>query len=107
LLSLPRLLRLGLDDLPGVPVPYLQADPERVARWRARLADLPPARLRVGVVWQGNPRFRGDRLRSFHVTHLGPLANLGGVQLISLQCGPGADQMGDWGRRMGVIDLGP
>ena len=51
LLSLPRLLG-GL----GAPVPYLAAEPERVAKWRDRVG---AQGLRVGIAWQGNPASAG------------------------------------------------
>jgi hypothetical protein len=47
LMSLPLVLGLRLADLP-VRTAYLRADPDRLAFWRARLADLP--RPRVGLV---------------------------------------------------------
>src|SRR5207249_3657292 len=61
LLSLPAILGTTLDTVPA-DVPYLFARPERVERWRR---DLGPAEgLRVGIAWQGNPDYRGDRYRS-------------------------------------------
>ena len=51
LLSLPLAFGTTLDSVPAT-VPYLHADPARVARWRERLG--PPVRPRVGVVWSGS-----------------------------------------------------
>lgn len=100
MMSLP--LALGLRRATDIPstVPYLRADPARVAAWRARVADLPGRR--VGVVWAGNPeRMRMDRRRSVTVAALAPLAAVPGVSLVSLQKGPAAGQlppgmMADW-----------
>src|SRR5262249_3183609 len=39
--------------------------------------------------------------------HFGPLTNIPGVRLISLQKGPGEDQLAEWGDRLGVVRLGP
>jgi hypothetical protein len=64
------------------------------------------AGLKVGVVWQGNPRFDWDRWRSFPLTCLAPLAAVAGVSLVSLQKGPGAEQLRDLRGRFAVADLG-
>src|SRR5439155_15380562 len=75
LMSLPGLLKLTDADLPAARVPYLHPEPERVGRWRERVARLTEgARLRVGIGWQGNPRFKADRFRSILLVHFGPLA---------------------------------
>ncbi len=53
LLSLPAAFGTTLDTIPAT-VPYLHADPARVAAWRARLASQPGRH--IGLVWAGNPR---------------------------------------------------
>ncbi len=63
-------------------------------------------RFRVGIAWQGNPRYRRDRLRSFRLAQLEPLAALSGVRLFSIQKGPGVDQISELGGRFEVLDLG-
>jgi tetratricopeptide (TPR) repeat protein len=106
LLSLP--LELGTDAA-TIPAPgaYLAAEPQRLERWRARLAALPG--LRVGIAWQGNlavEQLIWARGRSMPLAQLAPLAQLPGVSLISLQKGEGAQQIRtvDFGSR--IIDLG-
>src|SRR5205807_3515603 len=74
-------------------------------RWRERLRPVPG--FKVGVTWQGNPRHKWDRHRSFPLALLEPLARVEGVSLISLQKGPGAEQVGLPDDRFPVIDLGP
>jgi tetratricopeptide (TPR) repeat protein len=89
ILSLPLAFGTELATIPASQ-PYLHADPEQVATWRARLADLGDA-TRVGVVWAGNPRLMlpaaaaVNRRRSIPVDALAPLFEHGGVQLFSLQ----------------------
>jgi Flp pilus assembly protein TadD len=80
--DLPRLLGMDLPDLPGR-VPYLAADPDAVARWRARLAGLPGRR--VGIAWAGNPLFPADARRSLPAPALTALADVPGVSFVSLQ----------------------
>jgi tetratricopeptide (TPR) repeat protein len=90
LLSLPGLFGTTLDSVPA-DVPYIFAEEARREGWRAELAHLPSG-LRVGIVWQGNPRHRDDRNRSLSLRSFEPLSRLTGVRLVSLQAGPGAEQ---------------
>lgn len=91
LLSLPRLFDTRVDTVPA-PTPYLQAAPERLARWAPRLP-APGAGLRVGLAWKGNPRFENDADRSLaSLALLAPLAEVPGVQFVSLQKGAGEDE---------------
>jgi tetratricopeptide (TPR) repeat protein len=101
LLSLPGLFGTTLESVPAA-VPYLAAEPERVATWRSRLESI--GGFRIGVCWQGNRFLRGDRHRSFPLACLEPLAAVPGVRLVSLQKGPGADQLKT--ARFAVADLG-
>ena len=83
ILSLPRAFATTEETIPGT-VPYLRADPVRMAHWRARVAELPG--LRVGIVWAGNPRdLTLDRRRSIPLDVLAPLAGMAGVSFVSLQ----------------------
>jgi hypothetical protein len=90
LMHLPRALGIGPQGF--VPrMPYLAAEPERIARWRARLG---AHGLRIGIVWQGNPDPRVDQGRSAPLAAFAALAAIPGVRLISLQKGPGQAQIG-------------
>lgn len=83
LLSLPALLGASQSDIPGSGG-YLQADPERVAVWRERLASIQG--LRVGVAWSGNPSQPVNRLRACPPAPLlAALGSVPGVTLFSLQ----------------------
>lgn len=106
LLSLPLALQTELDTIPTT-VPYLAADPARVASWRARLEGVPG--LRVGIAWQGNVAVEHliwARGRSMPFAELAALAHLPGVSLISLQKGPGSEQIREvpFGER--IVSLG-
>src|SRR5947209_14873764 len=41
--------------------------------------------FKIGITWQGNPRYRLDRHRSIPLTEFAPLAALPNVQLFSLR----------------------
>jgi tetratricopeptide (TPR) repeat protein len=102
LLSLPRIFRTVLETIPA-PVPYLTPDPERVTRWQARLRSLPG--LKLGIAWQGNREFRGDRQRSLALRFFAPLATLPGVTLVSLQKGEGCQQVDEVSEQFFVHNL--
>ncbi|MGO9388726.1 tetratricopeptide repeat protein [Rhodoblastus sp.] len=81
--SLPRACFTRMDTIPS-PIPYLRAEPERVALWRERLAG---AGLKIGLCWRGNIDFRVDPRRSIPPESLLPLTKLEGISLFSLQKG--------------------
>jgi tetratricopeptide (TPR) repeat protein len=89
MMSLPLAMGTTLETIPA-PVRYLHADAAGVAAWRHRLAAR-PGRLRVGLVWAGNPRPESwhlaavDRRRSIPPALLAPLFEVEGVVLVGLQ----------------------
>jgi hypothetical protein len=87
-MNLPMALALQMSDLPGR-VPYLQADPELVAKWRERLSCM--TRPLVALGWAGAPWYGQDRKRSLSLARLAPLASAG-VTFVSIQKGPKASQ---------------
>jgi tetratricopeptide (TPR) repeat protein len=101
LLSLPRVLRTRIDSIPAA-IPYLRPDPDRVAKWRERLGA--QGRL-LGIRWQGSTR-RVDIGRSFPLRQFAVLADIPGVRLVSLQKGPGSEQLLSLPPQMRVEDLG-
>jgi tetratricopeptide (TPR) repeat protein len=106
LLSLPLAWGTDLATIPAG-VPYLEAEPQRVARWAARLQAV--SGLRVGISWQGNlvvEQLMWARGRSMPLAELAPLAQIPGVSLVSLQKGPGSEQLRDVTFRDRVLDLG-
>ena len=102
LLSLPRLLGTTLQRIPAGE-PYLFPDERLVDEWRGKL----PAgdSLKIGIAWQDNPRYAGDRERSIPLESFLPLAGIAGVELVSLQTGPGASQLDELSDRTKVIAL--
>ena len=90
LLSLPGVFRTTLDTIP-CNVPYLHAKTDLVSHWRGKLplSDC----FKIGIAWQGNLANPTDRQRSIPLRFFERLAQVEGVQLISLQKGSGADQL--------------
>ncbi len=103
LMSLPYIL--GTNSEAAIPreVPYLVADPERVAKWGARLGN---EGFKVGISWQGNSDYPGDQFRSIPLKRFAPLADVPGVRLISMQALWGTEQLDDLPAGMTVETLG-
>ena len=76
-------------------IPYLSADGDRVVKWRRELRGTAGTPLNVGVVWQGNPGQWQDRKRSIPLADFAPLAEQPRVRLLSLQVGPGREQLAE------------
>ncbi len=83
--SLPYLFGVRPDTIPA-PIPYLKADPARIAYWAERFqAQLPAGVRRIGLAWTGRPTHPNDRRRSVPLAQLLPLADLGPAVFVSLQ----------------------
>lgn len=105
-LSIPFHCRTRLDSIPAA-LPYLAADPDRVRAWSAAMGDGPPASLRVGLVWKGNPRFENDADRSLPgLATLAPLGAIPGTRFFSLQKGAGEDEAASPPAGLVLVDLG-
>jgi tetratricopeptide (TPR) repeat protein len=100
LLSLPLLFEITLDNLP-TKMPYVAVDPKSIENWRKKLAR--KNGLYIGIVWQGSQNQNAD-LRSTKFKHFGNLARLEGVHLVSLQVGPGSEQLAE--ESFPIIDMG-
>jgi hypothetical protein len=108
LLRLPGIFGTTVETVPAN-VPYLRAAAELVGKWKLRMSNVecrmsrkaaPTFDIRrsisaffVGIAWQGNPKFTGDRQRSVPLGQFAGLAEIEGVSLISLQKGPGEEQL--------------
>jgi tetratricopeptide (TPR) repeat protein len=84
ILRLPSALATDLTSIPA-PIPYLRAQPERIERWRSRLES--PARLRVGIVWAGNPDFVYSGRRACGLDDFAALSEIDDVAWFGLQKG--------------------
>jgi Tfp pilus assembly protein PilF len=95
LLSLPRAFGTTASTIPA-DVPYLAPRTDSVATWRDRMGE--PAGGRIGIRWQGSTGSI-DRGRSFALREFAPVAAIDGLELLSLQKGPGSEQLDlprDW-----------
>jgi tetratricopeptide (TPR) repeat protein len=102
LLELPAILGDTIETIPAA-VPYLRADPTRVAHWRARLKH--DRAFKIGIAWHGNPNQKDGLIRRCALRDMAPIWSLPGVAVYSLQVGAGREEISA-GDRLPVIDLG-
>ncbi len=103
LLDIPFVLGTRRSSIPA-DVPYLKADPALAEAWGRKL-DPRTGRLRVGLVWAGQPLNIRDGERSIAFSMLAPLVRTTGVTFYSLQTGDAASQAKHPPRGMELIDL--
>ncbi|MFZ6849294.1 tetratricopeptide repeat protein [Undibacterium sp. RuRC25W] len=90
LISLPFLCGTRLESIPAH-IPYLRADPEKIASFSSLFSD---KTFKVGLVWQGNTLFENNDDRSIpQLAMLSPVLELDGMEFISLQKGAGESQI--------------
>jgi Flp pilus assembly protein TadD len=107
LLSIPSVLGFN-PSRESAPASYLSADPNRIAAWRQRVDVLRSnnAALRIGLSWQGDPKFPADRCRSIPLAQLAPLLDQPRCQFASLQRGFGVEQLAALERSDRIINFG-
>lgn len=76
------------------PAPHLVSNPDLDKVWKARVNEQWDGKsTKVGIVWAGDPRHGNDHARSIPLTKFLTLQQVEGVQLFSLQAGPGLRQL--------------
>jgi tetratricopeptide (TPR) repeat protein len=101
-MSLPLAFGTRLDTIPA-PTSYLPRPAEvRVQAWESRLG--PRNRLRVGLVWSGNPRHRNDHNRSLALRTLTRILDVDAA-FVSLQKDPRPADKATLIERSDIVDL--
>ena len=101
LLSLPQRLGITLDTIPAR-TPYLRPPASRCAVLPNGPRD---TRLKVGLVWRGNPQHQNDRQRSLPLASLEPLFAVPDVAFYNLQVAPGPQFVGEAASQPTLIPL--
>lgn len=104
LLSLPHVFATRLDTIPSQ-VPYLAADPARMAYWRDKLPEGP----RIGIAWSGTRSFAWSAQRSIALTALAPLlarTRDGAPRFVSLQRDVTATDEAQLRERLNIMHFG-
>ncbi|MDN5925250.1 MAG: tetratricopeptide repeat-containing glycosyltransferase family protein [Xanthomonadales bacterium] len=97
LLSLPRALGIGMQNIPAA-VPYLHVPP------RTLVPELTGDEFKVGLVWAGSPTQKDNHLRSCPLEQRLSLTDLPGVKFYSLQK-PLLEGQAELLAKHGVVDL--
>jgi hypothetical protein len=104
--SLPQIFDTQLETIPAASIPYLKADPQKVARASARIrAAVGDGVLKVGIAWAGRPSHPNDRARTLRWSQLLPLTRIPGVALIALQKEIPAADRAEFPAGLGALDL--
>lgn len=82
ILSLPKTFGTTLNNIP-TGIPYLNADPVLQIGWEEKIKK--DKRLRIGIVWAGNPTHPSDYKRSSSLSCFKPLFRIKGTAWFSLQ----------------------
>jgi len=104
--SVGRLFRNQASDFPGKP--YLRPGDEARARWRDRVGPR-RGRLRVGLSWRGGIEATRIAQRSLSLDQLAPILDIPDCEVVSLQYGEVADEVGRFnlGREQPLRLFGP
>ena len=101
MMSLPHFLKIAEDLIP--PASRMEIDLEQ----GPVLPAIEQAKIKVGIVWAGNPVQVNDHNRSMSLQQLAPLLDLDGIQFYSLQIGERAKDITLLGYQDRIIDLSP
>src|SRR5262249_55581472 len=100
--SLPFVFKTTLATIPAA-APYLPApEASRVKAWEARLP--PRKKMRIGLVWSGNPKHKNDYNRSLPLPTLLPLLDCEAT-FVSLQKDVRSDDRAVLLQRSDIIDI--
>jgi len=91
MMSVPGLLGTTPETVPRNGA-FLAAEPQRVTAWRERLGE---HGFKIGIAWQNAGASHLDKLRSIPLREFACLSVIPGVRLISLQKGPGVEEIGE------------
>ena len=91
LMDIPLITTFYNIQLPKTIFTYLKAPTDLVKSFSETLAN--SKGFRVGIVWQGNPHYPRDNVRSFPLSLFKEIAKMDNLDLISLQAFVGTDQI--------------
>ncbi|BAY17317.1 TPR repeat-containing protein [Anabaenopsis circularis NIES-21] len=100
LMSLPYLLGTTIETIPAK-IPYIFAPPSH----NFQLAASPETKLKVGIVWAGNPGNRNDSKRTSGLQPFLPLFKIPAVEFYSLQVGKSSQDLAQLPADIKIQDL--
>jgi hypothetical protein len=97
------ILRVDLESIP-MAEGYVKAPDYLLSYWKRWMENLPSAKKRIGLVWQGNRDHQADKFRSYPLKTYDLLGQFDEIQFLSLQQGYGSEQTTGWtGKRPLVV----
>jgi tetratricopeptide (TPR) repeat protein len=103
MMSLPRIFNTTFESVP-CNLPYLTAEPERIAKWRSKIGSVED--FRIGIAWRGSPAYGRDKDRSILLPQFAPLGTMEGVKLFSLHQGDVSSEIDSVRKHFEVVDFG-
>jgi tetratricopeptide (TPR) repeat protein len=103
LLSLPTLFDTTLASIPA-DIPYIVTDGKIVRKWEERTRS-DNARMKVGLVWSGNPKYKADQSRSILLENFLQFWKVDGISFYSLQKGKAAEQVKESPEEIKIVDF--
>jgi len=102
LLSLPLVFNTTPESIPAK-IPYIAPDTTILQKWAERVKN-DRARLKVGLVWSGNPKYKADQFRSISLSSFLQLWEVEGLSFYSLQKGEAAVQVKELPEETKLVD---
>jgi tetratricopeptide (TPR) repeat protein len=102
LLSLPLIFNTTPESIPAN-IPYIMTDQKKVQQWKERIQS-DNARMKIGLVWSGNPKYKADQFRSISLSSFLQLWEVEGTSFYSLQKGEAASQVKELPQETKLID---
>jgi tetratricopeptide (TPR) repeat protein len=103
LLTLPSVFDTSVENIPAR-IPYISVNSMLVQKWRDKMRH-DKSKLKVGLVWHGNPKHKNDRNRSIPFTCFSHLAKFTDITFYSLQKGEASEQTKNLPAGMRLRDL--
>ncbi|MGE5497145.1 MAG: tetratricopeptide repeat protein [Syntrophothermus sp.] len=106
MMSLARYFETGLADIP-CEVPYIMPGKSLVEKWREIISPEPgiKKKLKVGIVWSGNPNHNNDSWRSCSLENFENLFEMENVKFFSLQVGPAVSRIGNYKGKITDLEM--
>ncbi len=100
ILSLPFYFSTEVNSVP-CKIPYIKIENEITSKWEKIINH--NTKFKIGLVWAGNPKHKGDKERSCPLEKFKPIIDREDVEIFSLQLGPALEQISNY--RDKIVDL--